>query len=288
MAHAADADTRPLLTPEGVVLRLAVPNAGDRIGAFVLDLVLQGLAMAGFALLLFAAGLAGRGTGGDWLVTAWLLGSFVLRMFWFVAFEGGRRAATPGKRRFGLRVASRDGGPLTPGAVLARNLTRELEVFLPLGAASLPGAAENGTTYLAALLWTGLFLVFPLLNRDRLRVGDLIAGTWVVRVPKPVLAPDLAASAPRAVYQFSDAQLDAYGIYELQRLEDVLRRSGPAMRRPADDPVTVVAAAVRRKIGWPAGGDDHELLSAYYAALKDRLERGLVFGRRKADKHDRS
>ena len=171
--------------------------------------------------------------------------------------------------------------------MLARNLMRELELFLPLGAASLPGAADNGITYLAALAWTGLFLLFPLLNADRLRVGDLVAGTWVVRVPKPVLAPDLSAASPPVRYQFSDAQLDAYGIYELQRLEDVLRRAGPAMRRPADDPVTVVAAAIRAKIAWPAGGDDYELLSAYYVALKAHLERKLVFGRRKADKHDR-
>ena len=66
----------------------------------------------------------------------------------------------------------------------------------------------------------------------------------------------------------------------------MLRRGTPnPIRRPVDDPVTIVAAAIRIKIGY-AGGDDYAFLAAYYAALRARLERGLLFGRRRRDKRD--
>jgi len=42
----------------------------------------------------------------------------------------------------------------------------------------------------------------------------------------------------------------------------------------------------RTKLGIGTAGDDLALLQAYYAALKARLERSVVMGRRKADKFD--
>ena len=42
-------------------------------------------------------------------------------------FEMGPRGATPGKRLLKMRVASRDGGRLTPEAVVARNLSSQRE-----------------------------------------------------------------------------------------------------------------------------------------------------------------
>jgi len=87
----------------------------------------------------------------------------------------------------------------------------------------------------------------------------------------------------------SGSQLDAYGIYELQRLESVLRGAGPQIPgrlRKDDDPVLIVSRAVRTKLGIGTAGDDLALLQAYYAALKARLERSVVMGRRKADKFD--
>ena len=37
--------------------------------------------------------------------------------------------------------------------------------------------------------WTLVFLFLPLFNQEKLRVGDLIAGTRVVMQPKVVLVP---------------------------------------------------------------------------------------------------
>ena len=96
----------------------------------------------------------------------------------------------------GLRVVARDGARLTGAAVIARNAMREIEVFLPLsflGAQAAEGTADAFLT-LFALLWSGIFLFFPLFNRDRLRVGDLVAGTWVVRSVSGTLGAYLVAS----------------------------------------------------------------------------------------------
>ena len=94
------------------------------------------------------------------------------------------------------------------------------------------------------LAWSGIFLFFPLFNRDRLRVGDLVAGTWVVRTDgqqaRPSTSPRGDETARRT---FSDAALDLYGVYELQTLEDVLR-SG------ADDAIATVARTIRNKAGF--------------------------------------
>ncbi len=271
--------TRSFVTPEGVDLRLELASAGNRAAAFILDgvLIVVTLIAATFLVMLLLAATRGRA---EILLILWLLGSFVLRNGWFTLFELGGRGATPGKRIIGLRVVARDGARLTGGAVVARNAMREIEVFLPLsflGYQSAQGAVDGFIT-LFALAWSGIFLFFPLFNRDRLRVGDLIAGTWVVRNEKRGLGDDLAAGIGRQRRIFSDAALDLYGIYELQALEDVLRGR-------KEDAVAAVAAAIRTKAGLADDGDDYGFLQDYYAALCVRLERGLLVGRRRADKY---
>ena len=60
---------------------------------------------------------------------------------------------------------------------------------------------------------------------DHLRAGDLVAGTMVVKAPRRILPPDLARDgvADAGAFLFTDDQLDAYGVHELQVLETVLR-----------------------------------------------------------------
>lgn len=270
---------RSFVTPEGVDLRLELASAGARAGAFLIDaLILFGTLIA-ITVLLVTAGIAGA--GGEIVMILWLVGAFVLRNGWFMLFEMGGRGATPGKRLTGLRVVARDGGRLTGGAVIARNAMREIELFLPLsflGMQASQGAADGFLT-LFALCWSGIFLFFPLFNRDRLRIGDLLAGTWVVQNVRAKLGDDLvAARAQQPRRTFSDAALDLYGIYELQTLEDVLRKG-------REESIATVAATIRRKAGIPDDYDDVGFLSDYYAALCARLERGMLVGRRREDKH---
>jgi hypothetical protein len=180
-------------------------------------------------------------------------------------------------------VVARSGGRLTADAVIARNLMREIEFYLPLSFLAAGGAAglAETATVLIGLAWTCIFLFFPLFNRDRLRVGDLLAGTWVISAPKRSLGFDLLASArPAARFAFTPEQLDAYGAFELQTLERVLRAGSP-------EALQTVADSIRAKINAWDNSSDAEFLNAYYEALRVHLERKLLFGKRRLDKHDR-
>lgn len=277
---------RELVTPEGVDLRLKVGTYADRFVALLLDFIFLGAGLVAFSLMTMAVFWA---TKLSWMNEAlgviWLLGIFVGRNFYFLAFEIQPRAATPGKRIMGLRVIAADGGPLTADAVFARNAMREVEVFLPLTFFAARGQGVDAALITLGAIWSGVFVIFPLFNRDRRRLGDLAAGTLVVKVPKRALKPDLADTERTASQgvAFTHAQLDVYGVKELHVLEDVLR----AGDRKA---TTEVAARIRVKIGWegPADLPDRTFLNAYYAGLRGRLESRLLFGHRRKDKFDLS
>jgi hypothetical protein len=127
-----------------------------------------------------------------------------------------------------------------------------------------------------------LFLFFPLFNKDRMRAGDLLAGTWVIRAPRPSAGIDLLAQEQveaASPYRFSAAQLEAYGAYELQTLERLLRGTD-------ERALETVSGTIRTKIGWIDEVDDRAFLTAYYVALRGRLEKGMLFGRKRRDKFD--
>jgi uncharacterized RDD family membrane protein YckC len=289
-----DPRRRVLITPEGLAVPFILASRGSRVGALLIDLLCMAasLILAGIAIGFTAGSLRDMGEhlrGGSAqdhamqaLFALWIIIAFLIRNAWFIAFELGPRGATPGKRLMRIRIAARDGARLTPERVIARNLLRDIELFLPLVMLSASIGAGDDTGWLATL-WFLLFALLPLFNRDRLRAGDLIAGTWVVERPRKPLARALteqpAHAAPTA-YRFRDADLAAYGEYELQRLEEVLR-----LRK--EDQMALVASAICEKIGWsmPHGEDVGPFLDAYYAQLRERLEGGMRMGRRKADKN---
>ena len=175
--------------------------------------------------------------------------------------------------------------------VIVRNLLRDIELFLPLVfIASASDGGDSSAAGLAALAWFLIFAFFPFFNKDRLRAGDVIAGTWVVEAPRRKLEAALsaagsapakagtAAAVPVFQYRFGEAELSVYGEFELQTLERVLRENRPEALRP-------VYVAICRKIGWSiGGGDERAFLDAFYTQLRARLEAGMRMGRRKADK----
>jgi len=280
--------THQVTTPEGVPLRFAVAEPGDRAGAFLLDaLAIMAAALAIIVPLGWLA--AVNALSSDVVLAGLVLALFLLRTFYFSFFELLWQGQTPGKRRLRLRAVDARGGPLTAESVLTRNLTRELEVFLPTVALFAPDSLFAGAPLamrLLSLVWMALFGLLPLFNRDRLRVGDLVAGTIVIRQPETVLLDDLTAAGDKSAVAFTTAQLEVYGEYELQVLESVLRGEGTPGNAEA---VRVVAERIRAKIGWEGPArDDRGFLSAFYSALRAHLERSLLFGRRRAHKHDRA
>jgi len=298
---------RTVLTPEGIPLKFTLATRGARFGALMLDLLLVGLTMGltTAALIWMAGGMFGAiaqrtdalGHALQFLFIVWVAAMFLLRNAWFLRFELGPRGATPGKRASGIRVAARNGGRLTAEMILARNLLRDIELFLPASFLLSARGGDMGAAGVAAAGWFLIFALFPFFNKDALRAGDVIAGTWVVEAParkleralsapaptlKPTTATAAAAEAgqpPAHDYRFADADLAHYGEYELQVLERVLRENRP-------DALAAVYARICGKLGWEAGaGDERAFLVAYYTQLRARLESGMRLGRRKADKN---
>jgi uncharacterized RDD family membrane protein YckC len=281
--HVEQRMRRSLVTPEGVDLSLKLADAGQRFSAFLIDFLLIIFILVAITVVIVWGAIVSGPAIAKTLGVVWLIGAFLLRNFYFIFLEMGSRAATFGKRIVGLRVVARSGGRLTADAVIARNLMREIEVYLPLsflGSNAANGLADTAAT-LFGLAWACIFLFFPLFNRDRLRVGDLLAGTWVINTPKRRLGFDLIQQRPTSPqYKFTDAQLDAYGQFELQTLELVLRQGN-------SEALAAVAESIRTKIGLWDDMSDAAFLNSYYEALRLRLERRLLFGKRRLDKHDR-
>ncbi|MEO6718623.1 MAG: RDD family protein, partial [Novosphingobium sp.] len=294
---------RTMVTPEGIALPLALASRGSRFGALMLDLMFIGLLMILTTIVLIAtaggtAALSDPSRHGpaimhalEFLAVIWIAAMFLFRNAYFLFFELGPRGATPGKRITGIRIAARDGGRLTAEMVIARNLLRDIELFLPLVfIASASDGGDSGVAGMAALAWFLIFAFFPFFNKDRLRAGDIIAGTWVVEAPKRKLEAAMSAQAKAVTgarvasqesavkYRFGNAELSVYGEYELQTLERVLRENRP-------DAIRQVYEAICKKIGWTVGGgDEYAFLDAFYTQLRARLEAGMRMGKRKADK----
>lgn len=280
----------PVTSPEGVPLRFEIASAGARAGAVMLDytfivLTLGAILLAlAFSGLLFVSG----------LVRALLMLVYFLFMhFYFSFFEMRWQGSTPGKRIAGIRVINRFGGPVLGDAIVTRNFLRIVELFVPLMLLGMwtEGSLRDLPWYLVLLsiAWAFLLTFLPLFNKQRMRLGDLAAGTVVVRAPKAQLLSDVSEVGEKrrqqaARYSFTREQLDVYGEYELQVLEEVLRAEGPGRT----DTLDAVAERIQRKIGWPRRLPSREnlvFLQAFYDALRAHREQRMLFGKRKEDKH---
>jgi uncharacterized RDD family membrane protein YckC len=274
---------RQIVTPEGVPVTVELADYGERMVALTIDLFIWLMGtLAIFIPIIWAIGKSG---GSLIAISIALFIGFIVRNLYFVYFELAWRGATPGKRLVGLRVIDRAGGPLQPSAVVARNLTREVEMFLPVGVLLTWGKTETGVDWenLAIAVWLLFFAALPFINRDRMRGGDLIAGTMVISLPKRLLAGDLVERAVQ--FTFTEQQLRAYGAFELQVLEELLRRpDSPESVRVLNE----VCDKICRRIGWTAPvapADVVPFLREFYTAERAFLEREQLYGKVRADKY---
>ena len=157
-----------------VRLDLPLATLGSRLAAQWLDFAILAVGIAAIGAATTGA-MVGAALSDEallpWIAAAGVVSFFLLQWGYFFGFELAWRGQTPGKRVLGLRVVTDEGGP--PGAVacFVRNLVRILDL--------LPG------TY-------GIGAIAVYLSRSGKRLGDLAAGTVVIR-EEPVGGP-----APRA------------------------------------------------------------------------------------------
>ncbi|PWG18681.1 RDD family protein [Salibaculum griseiflavum] len=271
-----------ILPPEAVPIRLEIASGGARFGAQALDILIT----FGGLFLLFWALIWANVLDWSMLATLFFLLVFLIRVPYYILSELVWNGRTIGKRIVRIKVISADGQRLTPHQIVARNLMKEVEVFMP-ATTLLSGSFQSGWVGLALTLWMILVLCVPLFNKRRQRLGDMIAGTLVVDQPTAVLLPDLAATQSTAGvgFVFQPEQLDVYGRFELQTLEQILRN------RPKTEEqrqrVSDVVHTIRRKIKFEedvAARDEWDFLTDFYRQQREFLESRHLFGDTREDK----
>jgi uncharacterized RDD family membrane protein YckC len=154
-----------MVTPEAVALEFTTANVGSRILAFVIDAAIVGVVtfLGVLALALTDATLP------EWLVVPVLV---ILIPGWYFGYftvsETLWRGRTVGKAALGLRVVTKEGGPVR---------------FRHAAVRTLLGLVDFG-------IGSGFFaILLILLTRDNQRLGDLLAGTLVLRERSGLPAP---------------------------------------------------------------------------------------------------
>jgi uncharacterized membrane protein SpoIIM required for sporulation/uncharacterized RDD family membrane protein YckC len=188
-------------TPEHVAVGYDLADLGSRFAALLVDLLLVAAGIAVFAvglpLLAIALGVPG------WLAGAGLAALILLVFAWtwgyFVYFEGLRDGQTPGKRWMGIRVVHDGGYPLTIQGAAVRNLLRIVDM-------------QPGMTWMVG----GAAMM---LHARTKRLGDMAAGTVVVRERTAALLPEEAAARAGAAGppRLTPAEMDTLAKYVARR-----------------------------------------------------------------------
>jgi uncharacterized RDD family membrane protein YckC len=186
-------DRISVATPEGVDLEVTLAGVGSRFVAGVIDQLLRWAVLLALVALLAvleattgADGFSGAG------VVVLIVAIFLVQFGYDVVFETRAAGRTPGKRWTGLRVVKIGGAPVGFVTSALRNILRIVD--------SLPGFYLVG-------------MVSVLLTRNNQRLGDLAAGTIVVRERRqstslPGTAEARAAPADSELYDVSAISAD--------------------------------------------------------------------------------
>jgi uncharacterized RDD family membrane protein YckC len=150
-------------TPDHVVLRYDLAGAGNRGFAAVVDFAVASLIV--FAALMLLSSVSPENVNSFFVLGGVaVIVTLVLIWSYFILLEWLWNGQTIGKRIYRLRVINEDGSPAQFTAVLIRNLLRLVD-FLPA--------------------FYGLGVLVIVLSPKSQRLGDLAAGTYVVRAPRP-------------------------------------------------------------------------------------------------------
>ncbi|HEX6419938.1 MAG TPA: RDD family protein [Acidimicrobiales bacterium] len=161
---AAGAASQPIITPEAVPLELDRAGVASRTIAVTLDLLALAALLLAIVLVLDQVGGGGDDGGGDpsaGAVAVLATGLVLIVVGWFCAFETLWRGRTLGKAAMGLRVVGTDG-----------SVVRFHQAFV---------RAAVGIVDFLAVPVGFVAVVSVLVSRRDQRLGDLAAGTLVVR-----------------------------------------------------------------------------------------------------------
>jgi uncharacterized RDD family membrane protein YckC len=237
-------DRVTIATPEGIELELILAGIGSRFAATLLDVVVQLGAIFALAIVLGPLGSSG------YVVAVYLVAVFVILFAYDIVLETWNRGRTIGKLAAGLRVV-RVGG--------------EAEGFLTAAVRNFLRIVD----FLPAFYVVGVISILS--TRRNQRLGDLAAGTLVVRERRPAMAAGNAYHPPPAAAPYLEWDVSAVSAEDVATLRQFLERrlslSPGARAHLAND----LAARVRPKVvGAPDGWHPESFLEGVVAAKTAR------------------
>ena len=169
MVISADDVRSGIITPEAVMLELETAGVASRVFSGLIDAAIQ---VVLYIVLLLATLLALSGGGGVSTELSRAVAGFVLFLVVFLyplISEMVSRGRTIGKMAIGLRVVTIEGAPIRFRHAVLRAMGGLVDKWVP------PGGL------------VGTFFVLGTPNRQR--IGDLLAGTLVIRDPTRTALP---------------------------------------------------------------------------------------------------
>jgi uncharacterized RDD family membrane protein YckC len=154
-------------TPELVSIEMPLAGIGSRFVALLVDYLIWGAGLLVLALLfsLFRPGIrAFSRISEQWAMAIYIFIVFLLNWGYFTLFEAFWNGRTPGKRVARIRVIQRSGRGIGLFESMARNLIRYVDQFP---------------------FFYAIGVVTMFVTRQHQRLGDLAAGTLVVRDRQP-------------------------------------------------------------------------------------------------------
>jgi len=237
-------DRLTISTPEGLELELLLAGIASRMIASLLDLVVQGtLAVAVFiAVAVIGSGVA-QAIG--------YIALFLLVFGYNVLFETRAAGRTPGKRWAGLRVIVPSGRRITLAVSAVRNLLRLVDF--------LPAAYAVG-------------VISILVSQRNQRVGDMAAGTVVVRERKPTQRVSTATPpTPAPAADLARWDVSAVSLQEIAAVREFLSRRATLEPRARAGLAQQLAAGLQQHVaGGPPGLSAEQFLEAVAAAKAQR------------------
>ncbi len=162
--------TIKITTPENIEIEYRLAGLGSRVGAAILDLLIQYLIalVILFTITSFHINPMGLiGKHGGWVIGGFIIIIWLVIYGYFIIFEMSMNGMTPGKKLFKLRTIRTNGQPITIKHSIIRNLFRIIIDSYGIG------------------------IILMFFSKMHKRVGDYVGSTIVIAQEKKVLPMSL-------------------------------------------------------------------------------------------------